>query len=508
MSAPGATSPAPADRYRDAVSHGPGAALAKRLGLPRPTPLRRRGDDDDALLVGPALVVSVPLEGSAASAASDASRGEPLAPVLADLLRGAGAEVDAPGGGTTGTSLASDNRSRRGALLLDATRIDTVGDLDDVRAVLAPAVKALAPHGRVVVLSRVPALPGSGGSVMADVERAAAQAGLEGLVRTLAKELRDGATANLVRLTGESADAHAAVGAAASTLLFLASAASAYVSGQVVDVAVGPSSAGERRQAEPSPTGPLDQPADQTLAGRVAVVTGAARGIGAAITAVLAARGAHVVGVDVPAAGDALARVVNAVGGSALALDITADGAGERLARYLVDRHGGAHLVVHNAGITRDKLLVNMDEARWRSVLEVNLAAQLRLTDALLSTDGALTERARVVAVSSTSGLAGNRGQSNYATSKAGVAGMVRALAPALAGRGITVNAVAPGFIETDMTAAMPALTREAARRVSSLRQGGLPVDVAETIAWLADPASGAVTGQVVRVCGQNIVGA
>ncbi len=505
MSAAAAVPPAPADRYRDVVAHGAGAAVAKRLGLPRPTPLRRRGDDD-ALLVGPALVVSLPLDRS--GAADDV-----LAPAVADLLRSAGAEVEPFDPASTTLLTSSDNRNKRGAIIVDVTGVDRVAQLDDVRVVLAPAVKRLAPQGRVVLISRTPAPPvsaGSGvdgsadaGSVMADVERAAAQAGLEGLVRTLAKELRDGATANLVRLAGESADADVVVAAASSTLLFLASAASAYVSGQVVDVSVGPGRAIERSAGQPG-----GQPADQTLAGRVAVVTGAARGIGAAIAAVLAARGAHVVGVDVPAAGDALARVVNAVGGSALALDITADGAGERLARYLVERHGGAHVVVHNAGITRDKLLVNMDEARWRSVLEVNLAAQLRLTDALLATDGALTDGARVVAVSSTSGLAGNRGQSNYATSKAGVAGMVRAMAPALAGRGITVNAVAPGFIETEMTAAMPALTREAARRVSSLRQGGLPVDVAETIAWLADPASSAVTGQVVRVCGQNVVGA
>jgi 3-oxoacyl-[acyl-carrier protein] reductase len=165
-------------------------------------------------------------------------------------------------------------------------------------------------------------------------------------------------------------------------------------------------------------------------------------------------------------------------------------------------------VVVHNAGITRDRLRVNVTEQQWASVLAVNLEAQLRLTAALLEAPGALHDGARVVAVSSTSGIAGNRGQTNYAASKAGVIGMVRALAPVLAARGTTVNAVAPGFIETEMTARMPALTRELGRRASSLAQGGLPVDVAETVAWLAEPASGGVTGQVVRVCGQNLVGA
>ncbi len=484
---------APADRYREAVSHGAGAVVAQRLGLPRPSTLRRRGDDD-ALLLGPALVASVP-------AGDDAS----LAPALARLLRQAGATVVEAADGATASI---DKRSKSGAIVLDATAVTRVDDLDAVRAVLAPAVRTLGPSGRVLLLSS--SSTAGGGLVLDAVERAAVRAGLEGLVRTLAKELRDGGTANLVRIdaggVGEAGgvDRDAVVDAAASTVLFFVSAASAYVSGQVVDVSVDLGRAGDAVRAGARTPSVADQP----LAGQVAVVTGAARGIGAAIAALLAARGAHVVGVDVPAAGDALARLVNAVGGSALALDITADDAGERLARHVVERHGGAQIVVHNAGITRDKLLVNMDEARWRSVLAVNLTAQLRLTRALLDTDGALTKDARIVAVSSTSGLAGNRGQSNYATSKAGVAGMVRALAPAVAHRGITVNAVAPGFIETEMTAAMPTLTREVARRLSSLRQGGLPVDVAETIAWLADPASSAVTGQVVRVCGQNMIGA
>jgi 3-oxoacyl-[acyl-carrier protein] reductase len=167
---------------------------------------------------------------------------------------------------------------------------------------------------------------------------------------------------------------------------------------------------------------------------------------------------------------------------------------------------------VHNAGITRDKLLANMDDARWDAVLAVNLRAQLELNAALLggvgTADAPLRAGGRLVSVSSTSGIAGNRGQTNYAASKAGVIGMVRALAPRAAGQGITVNAVAPGFIETEMTAAMPFGTREAGRRINSLHQGGEPVDVAETVAWLAEPGSGGVTGQVVRVCGQSLLGA
>jgi 3-oxoacyl-[acyl-carrier protein] reductase len=227
------------------------------------------------------------------------------------------------------------------------------------------------------------------------------------------------------------------------------------------------------------------------------VVTGAARGIGAAIAATLARDGAHVVCVDVPAQGEALAATANRVGGRAVQLDITAPDAPQRLAGPV-----RADLVVHNAGITRDKTLGRMTAEQWESVIAVNLTAPERLTEALLR-DGA----GRIVCVSSVSGIAGNRGQSNYAASKAGLIGMVRALAPRLAGRA-TINAVAPGFIETRMTAAMPVFTREAGRRMNSLTQGGRPVDVAETVAWLGSPASAGVTGNVVRVCGQSLLGA
>jgi 3-oxoacyl-[acyl-carrier protein] reductase len=129
------------------------------------------------------------------------------------------------------------------------------------------------------------------------------------------------------------------------------------------------------------------------------------------------------------------------------------------------------------------------------------------LTQALLE-NGGLNDNARIVLMASISGLAGNRGQTNYSTSKAGLIGFARAMAPALQARGMTINAVAPGFIETRMTADMPFTLREAGRRMSSLGQGGLPQDVAEAVAWFSQPGSGAVTGQVLRVCGQSVIGA
>jgi 3-oxoacyl-[acyl-carrier protein] reductase len=147
-----------------------------------------------------------------------------------------------------------------------------------------------------------------------------------------------------------------------------------------------------------------------------------------------------------------------------------------------------------------------MDAARWDSVIAVNISAQLRMNRAFLAS-GSLGNHPRIVSVASISGIAGNRGQTNYAASKAGVMGMVVSTAKLLEPLGGTINAVAPGFIETEMTARIPLGTREVARRLNSLQQGGKPQDVAETIAFLASDAAGGITGNVLRVCGQNLVG-
>jgi 3-oxoacyl-[acyl-carrier protein] reductase len=222
---------------------------------------------------------------------------------------------------------------------------------------------------------------------------------------------------------------------------------------------------------------------------------------------VLARDGATVVCVDIPAAGDSLARTANRVGGTALQLDVTAPTAGRQVLDHATTRHGGLDIVVHNAGITRDKLLANMDDARWDSVIAVNLLAPQRLAQGLVN-NGCIGAGGRIVGLSSMAGIAGNRGQTNYATTKAGMIGLTQALAPVLAEKDITINAVAPGFIETKMTDAIPLATREVGRRLNSLFQGGLPVDVAELIAYFASPASNAVTGNTIRVCGQALLGA
>jgi 3-oxoacyl-[acyl-carrier protein] reductase len=465
------------DWFQELANGRLGGPLTKRLGLPRPGALRRY-EPGQPLVEGPVLV-------------GGAGTGRRLADHVRSL-------VAASPGATAGTDAtdATAGTERLAAVVLDATGVTSIDDLAAAREFLAPAVRRLGPSARLLVLAGPP-------EEADGVEAAAARQALEGLVRSVAKELRDGATANLVLVASEADPT-----SADSTLRFLLSARSAYVDGQVIRV--GPAGARDAARTALDPAAPDSTGPDSTgsHAGRVVVVTGAARGIGAAIAEVFARDGADVVCLDVPAQGEALTATANRIGGVALQLDITAADAAERLIAHVRDRHGGLDVMVHNAGITRDKLLVNMDEKRWDAVLAVNLRAQLTLNAALLAEDGPLRSGGRLVSVSSTSGIAGNRGQTNYAASKAGIIGMVRALAPSAAEKGVTVNAVAPGFIETEMTAAMPFGTREAGRRINSLHQGGRPVDVGETVAWLAEPTNGGVSGQVVRVCGQSMLGA
>ncbi|WP_030491385.1 3-oxoacyl-ACP reductase [Micromonospora chokoriensis] len=450
------------DRYASFVQSAAGRALVKRLGLPDPPRLRRH-HPGDPLLPGPALLGT--------------ATGGRLAEPITKILIAAGVELR-----DTGTAGPQD---RFGALVYDASGITDSTELRQLYDFFHPQARSVLPSGRVIVLGTPP-------QECAAPREATAQRALEGLVRSIGKEFGRGTTAQLVQVTRNGGNA-GTLTSLESTLRFLLSGRSAYVSGQVIRVGDGAASA------------PADW--DRPLDGQVVLVTGAARGIGAALAKVLARDGAQVVALDIPAAGDALAAVANDIGGTAVQLDLTAPDAPTRLAEHLASRHGRVDVVVHNAGITRDKTLGRMDADRWDQVIDVNLSSQERINDVLLER-GLIPTGGRVVSVSSIAGIAGNRGQTNYATSKAGVIGLVDSLAPALRERGISVNAVAPGFIETRLTARIPLVVREAGRRMNSLAQGGLPVDVAETIGWLAWPASGAVSGNVVRVCGQSLLGA
>jgi 3-oxoacyl-[acyl-carrier protein] reductase len=439
------------DRYARLVNAPGISALAGQLGLPRPVEL-------DRYRQGAPVLTGAVLTGAAPGARLE----RPLKAHLDRIgVERAGAEGKAK------------------ALIFDASGISDSTELVELQRFFYPAVGRLQRNGRAIVLGLPAAEAGS-------TRAATAQRALEGFTRSLGKEVGGrGATAQLVLVSAGGADQ------LESTLRFLLSPRSAYVSGQVVEVGEG---------VAPIPELDWERP----LEGRTALVTGASRGIGAAIARTLARDGASVVGLDIPQASEALGVITAEIDGDAIELDITAPDAPERIAGRFA---GGIDIVVHNAGVTKDRTIAKMPEERWAELMEINLSSEERINDALLE-GGLLAANGRIVCVSSMSGIAGNSGQTNYATSKAGVIGMVGALAPELARRAATINAVAPGFIETQMTAAMPIGPREAGRRMSSLSQGGLPVDVAETIAWFASPASTGVNGNTVRVCGQNLLGA
>lgn len=444
------------DMYTTLVNQGPGKNIAKRLGLPQPA-LLRRYKPGQPLVVGPVLV-----QGST-----------PGADRLAAMLLSWDLDVRRH----------AVPREKLGAIILVLDELARPEDLEMPVLSAAASLRDLGPSARFITISR-PAAESVSPS------QAAARQGVDGFLRSLAMELRAGATGNGILLAQNVA---ATDPSALAAVRFFLSGRSAYIDGQFLTIT--------------SPEGKLPADSGKPLAGKVAVVTGAARGIGAAIARTLHRDGATLVVVDIPAAGDHLAAVANEVRGTALQLDISKEDAGQRIIDHAVHRHGRLDIVIHNAGITRDKLLANMDQARWTSVININLTAQLRINEALLSSEH-FGSSPRIVSVASTSGIAGNRGQTNYAASKGGVMGMVRATAPLLAERGGTINAVAPGFIETDMTARVPLALREAGRRLNSLRQGGRPTDVAEAIAFLASDAAGGINGGVLRVCGQHMVGA
>jgi 3-oxoacyl-[acyl-carrier protein] reductase len=436
------------------------SSLLRTLRIPVPLPQvleRATGPGEEEALRGRQMVLHAQ---------------SPIAPLLRGALTNAGAQLiegEAP------------DAARPHGLVFDATDLRDPAGLDALYAFFHAQVRGMSRNGRCVVLVRPPA-------DAADAVQRAARRAVEGFVRSLAKELgRKGSTAQTLYVEEGADDRIAPV------LRFLLSPNAAFISGQPVRIS--------SRVPLPGAV-----PGAAPLKGRVALVTGSARGIGEATARILAREGAHVIVMDRPAELEAAQTVAKEIGGAALGCDITSEDAPQVIRDYLAQHHGGGlDILVHNAGITRDKMLVNMDASRWNMVLEVNLRALIRVNEALLDV---LREEGRIVCLSSIGGIGGNAGQTNYAATKAGVIGYVEGLAETLAPRGITVNAIAPGFIETQMTAQMPFGPREVGRRLSSLSQGGLPQDVAEAITFLSTPGAAGITGQTLRVCGGSFLGA
>ncbi|MCA9604203.1 MAG: 3-oxoacyl-ACP reductase [Myxococcales bacterium] len=466
--------------------------VIKTLGLPIPMPQalsRAKGPWEERPLANQTVVVGV-------------TPGAQLAGVVAETLAKAGADPllagdghdeslwRAPGEayGRPAVKLADSlpERFLAHGVVMDATGLSTPKDLGALHDLFHPLVGRIGRSGRAIVLARPHLAAG-------DPARAATQRALEGFVRSLAKEIgKRGATAHVVYV------AEGAEGRLPALLRYLLSNRSAFLTGQPWHLDA-TAAKGGGTDAEVPVTRPLEK--------KVVLVTGAARGIGAATVKLLAAEGAHVVCLDRPEDDGPVSQIAREIGGSVILQDVSAPDAGARIAAALKEKHGGVDVVVHNAGVTRDRTIAKMKRDKWDQTIDINLGAVIAI-DAALVEAGALRDGGRIVCLSSVAGIAGNMGQTNYAASKAGVIGYVEALAPTLAGRGITVNAIAPGFIETRLTDAIPPVIREVGRRLSNLGQGGLPRDIGDLVTFLASPGSQGLTGQTLRACGGAFIGA
>lgn len=474
-----------ADRLVELAANPAARKWMTRLGLPVPMPqrlTRPEGPWTERPLADRAVMVGL-------------SKDAELAQILADTLARAGADpwlIDA------NTQLAAFKQAGEAwgrpphtagsdevvdlkphALVFDATGFTGPDDLRALYDFFHPRLRSMARCGRAIVLGRPP-------KASKDVPTSTAQRAIEGFVRSLGRELgRKGSTAQLLTV------AHGAEDRLPATLRFLLSDRSAYITGQPMHLTK-------------AVRGYADVPV-RALEGKVALVTGAARGIGRATAEQLALEGAHVIVLDRPADDGPASEVAAEVGGSVFLADVTDPEAGERLAAHIAEHHKKLDVIVHNAGVTRDKTLAKMKPELWDLTLNINLTAVLRLTDQL---EGVLAKNARIVCMSSIAGIAGNVGQTNYSCSKAGVIGFVEAAGPRFARKGIAINAIAPGFTETRLTDAIPIATREVARRLCNLSQGGQPWDIAQAVTFLCSPGAAGLSGQVVRVCGGSFVGA
>jgi 3-oxoacyl-[acyl-carrier protein] reductase len=238
------------------------------------------------------------------------------------------------------------------------------------------------------------------------------------------------------------------------------------------------------------------------LQGEIALVTGASRGIGAAIADLLASRGATVIGTATTDSGAAaIGERLKPLGGHGRALNVTDGAAVEALVDAIAKEFGAVSILVNNAGITRDNLLMRMKDDDWNAILDTNLSSIFRTSKAVMR--GMMKARkGRIINIASVIGVTGNAGQANYAAAKAGIIGFSKSMAREIGSRNITVNVVAPGFIETDMTRDLPEDAKAKMLEDIALGRLGSPADIAEAVAFLASPAAAYVTGETLHVNG------
>jgi len=370
------------------------------------------------------------------------------------------------------------------ALVVDGRNVSNAADLKAVFNELQEGVKNIKANGKVLIYAIQPEL-------LEDVHHSTFQRALEGISRSLAKELGGrGTTVNLIKLPPKTELSNYG-----TIQEFFTSGRSAFITGQALVVNEATKSGRE-------------------LSEKICVVTGGAGGIGSATVKRLTGEGATVIIADMPQM-EERAKALMANTSSALSegkisflgADLTDDAARKQLLETIQEKHGRIDVLVNNAGITRDKTLKNMPEHYWNQLIAINLTAVINLTEDALAMR-LIPEGGRIISTSSISGIAGNFGQTNYTATKAALIGYSASKSKELKAKGITINAIAPGYIETEMVKTMPLMTRIFAERLTSLAQAGKPEDIAEAMTFLAHPGAESINGQVLRVCGGSFLGA
>ena len=375
------------------------------------------------------------------------------------------------------------NHSYNG-LIFDATGISDFDDLANIYEFFHSTIPTIGHNGKIIIIAQK-------FNLGKDAQISSIQTALIGFCKSLAKELgKKGITTNIIYLQ-KGAQKYLE-----TSLAFFLSTKSAYITGQSVSL---------RNHTLKQLPSSLSKP----LKGKTALVTGAAQGIGKETAIILARDGAKVICLDIPQNQNLLDELAAQIDGHILAIDLLSDDAVSDVIKQISSQFDGLDIVVHNAGITRDKTLAKMPRNLWDQVLTLNFERVVKLNQVFLE-NNIFNEHARIVCISSISGIAGNFGQTNYACSKAGIAAYVESFADSAALKnklGLTINAIAPGFIETQMTKNIPLLTREVGRRMNALSQGGLPLDIAEAVSFFANPGSHSLNGNVLRVCGLSLLG-
>lgn len=440
--------------------------VLKRIGIkPPPQLIRSYRPWSDDLLQGKNILIS----------SSDRSRSL-LAPFLQEQKASVCFDADLAIRTERGGEL-KESRVFQGTVF-DATTFESLTDLKELYRFFHSLRGQVGFNHRVVILSKTRVSP----------EGRAITAAVSSFARSLAREFGPkGINVNVLQ-----GDSDAVIEHSLPVLSFFLSDFCAFITGQIIFLT--------------TPTKELLEPLlAGSLAGKKALVTGAAQGIGYAICRRLAEEGAHVICLDRPQNEEALRELCLEIEGEYVLATLGRNH--DELIENLARENANIDIVVHNAGVTRDRTLFGMSESEWDDVLSINLESVIDITTRILHR-GMLAPGGRIICMASVVGISGNFGQTNYAASKAGLIGYVEGLAEHLAREGATANAVAPGFIETTMTAKIPFIAKQFARRLSSLVQGGQPDDVADMVTFLASPCSSSINGQVIRVCGGSFLGA